>query len=68
MNITEKQKYAIWVIEEYHDPYGEIKIKFRGNTRKEAIEFIGKYYVDAKYNKLVDDAMFDTLLDPWGNS
>lgn len=65
-DITEKQKYALWVIEEYFDQY-EHSVKFTGNTKQEATDFISEYYEEAKKNKIMDDAMFDIYNDPWGN-
>lgn len=54
-DITKKQWYAIGVIEKYYSPYEDLK--FEGNTREEATEFISKYYDEAKKGMLVSRSL-----------
>lgn len=60
--ISEKQWYAIKVIEKYYNgEHDDLKVKFEGSTFEDASDFIGKYYDEAKSNKMYSDVMMSEL-------
>lgn len=57
MNITDNQKNCIDWIESTLD------IEFKGNTKKEASEFIGKYLEDAKLEQELEGVILESKLE-----